>query len=65
MKHEFQKRIYGYECDIYGHLNNANYLQIFEAARTEFLILTDLSIERLSRMGISIFISETLIKYKK
>ena len=31
----FKKRIYGYECDIYGHLNNSNYLQILEAARSE------------------------------
>ncbi len=65
MKHEFHKRIYGYECDIYGHLNNANYLQLFEAARSEFLLITDLSIEKLSSLGISIFISESLIKYKK
>ena len=65
MKHEFQKRIYGYECDIYGHLNNANYLQLFEAARSEFLLITDLSIDKLSSLGISIFIFESLIKYKK
>jgi len=34
----FRKRIYGYECDLYGHLHNTNYLNILEAARSEALV---------------------------
>jgi len=43
----YQKRIYGYECDIYGHLNNANYLPILEAARSEGLQQVGMPIQKL------------------
>jgi acyl-CoA thioester hydrolase len=47
MHFTFQKRIYGYECDIYGHLNNANYLPILEAARSEALQIIEMPIQKL------------------
>ena len=47
MSFSFKKRIYGYECDIYGHLNNANYLPILEAARSEALQEMGMPIQKL------------------
>ena len=62
---EYQKRIYGYECDVYGHLNNANYLQILEAARAEALIEMDLSICRLRELNLQIFVTGFQLNYIK
>ena len=45
-KTEFKVRTY--ECDLYGHVNNAVYLNYFEAARVEFLETIDDSINKLS-----------------
>jgi len=61
----FTKKIYGYECDIYGHLNNANYLQVFEAARSEVLNEIGLSIASLKTQGINIYLVKINIEYKK
>jgi acyl-CoA thioester hydrolase len=47
MEFSYKKRIYGYECDIYGHLNNANYLPILEAARSEALQVIEMPIQKL------------------
>ncbi len=47
MSFTFKKRIYGYECDIYGHLNNANYLTILESARSEALQEMGMPIQKL------------------
>ena len=62
---EFRRKIYGYECDIYGHLNNSNYLQLLEAARAEALIEMGIPVARLLEWGISIFVSNINISYKK
>jgi YbgC/YbaW family acyl-CoA thioester hydrolase len=59
------KRIYGYECDIYGHLNNANYLQIYEAARAEALLEMNMPIARLKDDGLAIFVIKAEISFKK
>ncbi|MDD2331198.1 MAG: acyl-CoA thioesterase [Candidatus Cloacimonetes bacterium] len=56
MLYTFHRKIYGYECDIYGHLNNSNYLQILEAARSDALTEMDMPISRLNSMGIQIFV---------
>ncbi len=65
MVFEYKKKIYGYECDIYGHLNNANYLQMLEAARSEALIEMDLPIARLLEMGLQIFVIRFELDYLK
>jgi YbgC/YbaW family acyl-CoA thioester hydrolase len=59
----FQKRIYGYECDAYGHLNNASYLQLLEAARSEALLAMNLSIEALREKDIHIYLTRFEIDY--
>ncbi|MCB5225157.1 MAG: acyl-CoA thioesterase [Candidatus Cloacimonadaceae bacterium] len=65
MVFEFRKRIYGYECDVYGHLNNAIYLQLLEAARSEAMIEMDMSISRMRELGLQIFIRSFTLDYLK
>lgn len=62
---EFKRKIYGYECDIYGHLNNSNYLQLLEAARAEALIEMGIPVAKLLSLNISIFVTNIDITYKK
>jgi len=61
----YQKRIYGFECDIYGHLNNANYLQLLEAARSEASIDMNLPISKLKEQNIQLFVYRFEIDYLK
>ena len=61
----YKKKIYGYECDIYGHLNNAIYLQIYEAARAEALLEMNMPIAKLKEMNIAVFVIKAEIHYKK
>ena len=65
MVFEFRKRIYGYECDVYGHLNNANYLQLLEAARAEAMIEMNMSVFRMRELGLQVFIRSFSLDYKK
>ena len=62
---EFRKRIYGFECDIYGHLNNANYLQLLESARAEAMIQMGMSVLRMRELGLQVFIRGFELDYLK
>ncbi|MFO7659978.1 MAG: thioesterase family protein [Candidatus Cloacimonadaceae bacterium] len=61
----FTKRIYGYECDIYGHLNNANYLPILEAARSEALQEMGMPIQKLLDLQWHLYVYRFEIDYIK
>jgi YbgC/YbaW family acyl-CoA thioester hydrolase len=61
----FNKKIYGYECDIYGHLNNAAYLQMLEAARSDALVEMDMPIAKLLQMEIQLFVLHYELDYLK
>ncbi len=61
---EYRRKIFGYECDIYGHLNNANYLHLYEEARADALEEMDMSIGNLSEEGIHIYLSEITLNFK-
>ncbi len=62
---EFTKKIYGYECDIYGHMNNANYLMMLEAARSEALVEMGMPIVQLMKMNIQLFVLRYELDYLK
>jgi thioesterase III len=62
---EHRKRVYGFECDVYGHLNNANYLQILESARAEALIEMGMSVSRMRELNLQIFIRAFELDYRK
>jgi YbgC/YbaW family acyl-CoA thioester hydrolase len=65
MSFTFRKRIYGYECDIYGHLNNANYLPLLEAARSEALQEMGVPIQKLLDMHWHLYVLRFEIDYIK
>lgn len=62
---KYQRKIFGYECDIYGHLNNANYLHLLEEARSDALEKIGFPVRKFRDMGIHIYIISLNIKYKK
>lgn len=62
---EFKRKIYGYECDVYGHLNNSNYLQLLEAGRAEALIEMGIPVVKLLEWNVAIFVSNIDISYIK
>lgn len=59
----FRKRVYGYECDVYGHLNNANYLQILECARAEAMLEMGMSVSRMRELDLQVFIRSFGLDY--
>jgi len=65
MVFEYRKKIYGYECDIYGHMNNAAYLQMLEAARSDALVEMDMPIARLLKLDIQFFVLHYELDYLK
>jgi acyl-CoA thioester hydrolase len=54
-----------YECDSYGHVNNANYLNYLEFARYEFLKDIDFDYPEMVKAGYGIYIARIEIDYKK
>jgi YbgC/YbaW family acyl-CoA thioester hydrolase len=62
---EYKRKIFGYECDVYGHLNNANYLHVYEEARADALEQMDISVEKFLSMNFQIYVTEISVQYKK
>ncbi len=60
-----KRKIYGFMCDVYGHLNNANYLYIYEEARAEGLETIGIPIRNLNKQGIAIYLTEINLKFIK
>jgi len=54
-----------YECDSYGHVNNANYLNYLEYARYELLKDVGFDYSKAISAGYGVFISRVEIDYKK
>ena len=54
-----------YECDSYGHVNNANYLNYLEFARYEFLRDVGFDYPAMIKAGYGIYIARIEIDYKK
>ncbi len=59
----YELKVRSYECDLYGHVNNAVYLNYLEAARVEFLQALDLSLGTLQKMGFLLPIVRIEIDY--
>jgi acyl-CoA thioester hydrolase len=58
-------RVRSYECDSYGHVNNANYLNYLEYARYEFLRDIGFDYEKAVREGYGVYVARVEIDYKK
>jgi len=54
-----------YECDSYGHVNNANYLNYLEYARYEFLKSIGFDYPASVKAGYGVFIARIEIDYKR
>ncbi len=63
MSHEITLTVRTYECDSYGHVNNANYLHYLEYARVEFLNHIGFDYSRMRNMGYGLFVREIHIRY--
>ena len=53
-----------YECDSYGHVNNANYLNYLEYARCELLRDVGFDYPAMIKAGYGIFVARVEIDYK-
>jgi acyl-CoA thioester hydrolase len=54
-----------YECDSYGHVNNANYLNYLEYARYEYLRDIGFDYPAAIRAGYGVYVARVEIDYKK
>lgn len=54
-----------YECDSYGHVNNANYLNYLEFARYELLKDIGFDYPRAIKSGYGVYVARIEIDYKK
>jgi acyl-CoA thioester hydrolase len=54
-----------YECDSYGHVNNANYLNYLEYARYEYLRTIGFDYPGAIRAGYGVYVARIEIDYKK
>lgn len=61
---ESRLRVRTYECDSYGHVNNATYLNYLEYARMETLEQKGFTLEKLKELGFLVFIRRIEIDYK-
>lgn len=61
---ETQLIVRTYECDEYGHVNNAVYLNYLEAARGEFLDAAGFRYRDLVAAGYGILVARVAIDYK-
>ena len=58
-------RVRTYECDGYGHVNNANYLNYLELARYEFLRDVGFDYPAMIEAGYGVYVARIEIDYKK
>lgn len=57
-------KVRSYECDSYGHVNNATYLNFLEYARMEVLEQKSLTLDKLKKMGFLVLIRRVEIDYR-
>lgn len=64
MEHECSLVVRTYECDAYGHVNNANYLNYLEFARYEYLKAIGFDYPAVVAAGYGMFVARIEIDYK-
>jgi acyl-CoA thioester hydrolase len=64
MQTECTIRVNTYECDPYGHVNNATYLNYLEHARYEFLRDIGFDYKDFVEKGFAVYIAKITIEYK-
>jgi YbgC/YbaW family acyl-CoA thioester hydrolase len=61
---ESRHKVRSYECDSYGHVNNATYLNFLEFARMEALEAKSLTLDKFKKSGFLVLIRRVEIDYK-
>jgi thioesterase-3 len=56
-------KVYGFHLDMYGHVNNARYLEFLESARWEF-IAENMDLRELDKLGIAFLVVNININYR-
>ncbi len=64
MTHITKLRVRSYECDGYGHVNNANYLHYLEVARGEYLEAVGLDYKAMTARGYGLYVAKVCIEYR-
>jgi acyl-CoA thioester hydrolase len=65
MSHIAELVVRTYECDAYGHVNNANYLHYLEFARHEFLKAVGFDFAGSLAAGYGLYVTRVEIDYKR
>ncbi|MDR2479432.1 MAG: acyl-CoA thioesterase [Treponema sp.] len=65
MKSECTLQVRTYECDSYGHVNNANYLNYLEYARYELLKDIGFDYPKAIEAGYGVYVARIEIDYKR
>ncbi len=63
MEHKTEITVRHYECDAYGHVNNANYLNYLEHARSEYLRSIGFNYKGFMAEGYGLYVAKVTIKY--
>jgi acyl-CoA thioester hydrolase len=64
MAYECFLRVRSYECDAYGHVNNAVYLNYLEYARGEYLKAIGFPYQKAMESGYGLYVARIAIDYK-
>ena len=64
MEYKYRLIVRFNECDMYGHVNHAVYLNYLECARLEMMKSRGISVEELAARGYRLFIVHIAIRYK-
>ena len=65
MTHVTELKTRSYECDSYGHINNATYLNYLEHARIQFLDDLPVPYHELRRRGVGFVVARICIDYRQ
>jgi len=64
MSHSYQIKVRGFHCDLYGHVNNARYLEFLEEARWAYVEEAP-QLANLSANGLEFIVAAISIEYKR
>lgn len=64
MEYECALAVRTYECDVYGHVNNAVYLNYFEYAREEYLKSIQFPYQEAIAAGYGLYVARIAVDYK-
>ena len=65
MEHKCSLTVRSYECDGYGHVNNANYLHYLEFARHAYLRDNGISLSEMRESGYGLLVARISIDFRR